>query len=166
LNPTSTTLCEWKIPANSCFNLSRSYIAYQWSLGASANNYGITFEDGCDWRTAYFGNGSGLGIVDLQYADAYVNFARPIKTKMTEFLSYDQLNQFYPCNMLCTQNLLPFSRDGLLAGTDNASTTNYIEPQHLFIAPTANTAVNISRYFPLNSFRDTFLDMDKDVCFG
>ncbi len=107
-----------------------------------------------------------MGIVDLQYADQYVNAVRPIKTKLTEFLSYDQLNQFYPCNQLATNNILPFSRDGLLAGTDNASTTNYIEPQHVFIAPAANTAVNISRYFPLNSFKDTVFDMDKDLVFG
>ena len=166
LNPTSTTLLEWKIPASSVYNLSRSYIAYQWSCPALASNYSVTFEDGFDFRSCYFGNGSGLGIVDLQYADQYVNTMRPIKTSMSEFLSYDQLNQFYPCNQLASSNILPFSRDGLSAGTDNAATTNYLEPQHLYIGGNTNTAVNLARYIPLNSIKDTFFDMDKDVTFG
>lgn len=62
LNPTSTTLLEWRLPASTVFNLSRSYISYQWSIPALASNYGVAFADGCDFRTMYFGNGSGLGI--------------------------------------------------------------------------------------------------------
>jgi hypothetical protein len=166
LNATSTTLCEWKLPASSCYNLSRSFIAYQWPLAGAGGLYGVTFEDGCDWRTAYFGNGSGLGICDLQYADIVVNTVRPIKTKFTDFLSYDQLNEFYPCNQLNTSNIFPWSIDGLTVGTANNSTTNYTEPQHLFIGSAVNTAVNVSRYFPLNSFKDTFFEMDKDITFG
>lgn len=166
LNPTSTTLLEWKLPASSCYNLSRSYIAYQWACPALANNYSVTFEDGCDFRTAYFGNGSGLGIVDLQYADQYINTVRPIKTKFIDFLSMDQLNQFYPCNQLASSNLYPFSKDGLSAGTDNGGINNYIEPQHLYIGSTVNTAVNIARYFPLNAVKDTVFEMDKDLVFG
>ena len=76
------------------------------------------------------------------------------------------MQQFYPCNQLNTSNILPFSRDGLTAGTQNASTQSYLEPQHLFVAPTANTAVNVSRYIPLNSIKDTFFGCDKDVVFG
>jgi hypothetical protein len=164
--PTSSTLLEWKIPASSVVNLSKSYIAYNYAWPALASNYGFTYEDGCDYRTAYFGNGSGLGVVDLQYADVAANVLRPIKTPINEFLCKDQLSQFYPCNQLATSNLLPFSRDGLLTGTENASTNNYLEPQHLYISPTINTAINIYRYFPLNSFKNTLFDCDKDLVFG
>ena len=166
LNPTSTTLLEWKIPASSVINMSKSYIAYQYAWPALASNYGFTYEDGCDFRTAYFGNGSGLGIVDLQYADASVNVLRPIRTTLNEFLGKDQLSQFYPSNQLASTNTFPFSRDGLYVGTENASTTNYLEAQHLLISSAVNTAINIYRYFPLNSFKHTFLEMDKDVVFG
>ena len=166
LTATSSTLLEWKLPAQSVFNLSKSMIAYQYAWPALANNYGITFEDGSDFRTAYCGNGSGLGIVDLQYADTAVNVLRPIKTPITEFLSKDQLSQFYPSNQLASTNLFPFSRDGLLLGNENACSTNYLEAQHLNIASVANTAINVFRYYPLNSFKNTFFEMDKDVVFG
>ncbi len=168
LNPTATTLLEWKVPASSVINLAKSYVAYQYSWPASAvgGQYGYIYEDGCDFRTAYFGNGSGLGIVDLQYADAAVNVFRPVDTKLTDFLSADQLTQFFPCNQLATTNTLPYSRDGLTAGTQNASTTNYLEAQHLTISPAPQTAINVFRYFPLASFKETFLNCDKDVVFG
>lgn len=164
--PTSTTLLEWKIPASSVINLSKSYITYQTSWPALAGNYGFTYEDGCDFRTIYFGNGSGLGIVDLQYADCAMNTFRPVKTRFKDFLSQDQLSQFYPCNQLATTNTLPFSRDGLLLGTDNASTFNYLEPQHLDIAAAPNIAIPVSRYWPLGNFKGTFFECDKDVVFG
>ena len=167
LNPTATTLMEWKIPASSVINLAKSYVAYQYTWPAgTAGQYGFVYEDGCDFRTVYFGNGSGLGIVDLQYADAATNVFRPIKTKLTDFLSQDQLSQFYPCNQLATTNTLPYSRDGTIAGVDNASTNNYLEPQHLQIAPVAATTLPVSRYFPLKNIKGTFLECDKDVVFG
>jgi hypothetical protein len=166
ITPTATTLLEWKIPASSVVNMAKSFIAYQYQWPMLASNYGYIFEDGCDFRTAYFGNGSGLGIVDLQYADAAVNVLRPVRTHIADFLSKDELSEFYPCNQLVTSNIFPFSRDGLSTGVDNASTNNYLEPQHLNIAPVVNTPINVSRYFPLNSFKGTFLDCDKDVVFG
>ena len=167
LNPTSITLLEWKIAAGSVFNLAKSYVAYQYTIPAGgAGTYAVCFEDGYDFRTVYFGNGSGLGIVDLQYADAYVHAIRPIRTRFADFLSADQLSQFYPCNQLNTSNLFPFSRDGLATGTLNAATNSYIEPQHLAISPNVNTAMTMYRYSPLNSVKDTILAMDKDTVFG
>lgn len=64
LQPTSSTLLEWKIPASSVINLSKSFIAYQftWPAGASGQ-YGYTFESGCDFRTAYFGKASNALIL-------------------------------------------------------------------------------------------------------
>lgn len=111
-------------------------------------------------------NGSGLGIVDNQYCDVAVNTLRPLRTKLTDYLSNDELTQFYPCNQLATTNTLPFSRDGLSAGVQNATTTNYLEEQYLNIASTPATALPVTRYFPLGSFKDTFLAMDKDTVFG
>lgn len=167
LQPTSSTLLEWKIPASTVHNLAKSFISYnyQWPAG-TAGQYGFTFEDGCDFRSAYFGNGSGLGIVDLQYADASVNVLRPIRTKLQDFLQKDQLSQFYPSNQLAQNNLLPFSKDGLLTGTENSATTNYLEAQHLFIANNAAQIIPIFRYFPLDSFKDTFFSVDKDLVYG
>lgn len=167
LLPTSSTLCEWKIPAQSVINLSRSYIAYQYTLAApAAGLYNVANIDGCDWRQVYFGMGSGVGVVDLQYADTWVNASRPLRTKFEDFLSNDQLSGFYPCNQLNTSNIYPFSLDGLAAGTANASSKSYIEPQHLEISINPAATQNVYRYFPLHSFKDTVLDMDKDMVFG
>lgn len=173
-SPTSSTLLEWRIPAQSVINLGKSYVSYQytWPGSAAGNNQGLTtgysvvHQNGCDFRTAYLGNGSGLAIADLQYADAAVNTFRPIKTKLTDFLGNDQLTQFFPCNQLASTNILPFSRDGLAAGTQNASTTNYLEQQYLQISAAPNTAIPISRVFPLSSFKGTVFEMDKDLVFG
>jgi hypothetical protein len=62
VSPTSLTLLEWKVAASTCINLSRSFISSTWTVPALANNYGYTYENGCPFRTAYYGNGSGLGI--------------------------------------------------------------------------------------------------------
>ena len=166
IQPTSTTLLEWKLSANTVFNLSRSHIGYQYQIPASSGNYCCTFEDGHDFRYAYFGNGSGLGIVDLQFSDCLVNSVRPIATSQDNYLTHDPLTQFYKSNQLAATNILPFSRDGLLAGIDNGSTTNYLESQHLAICTTPNTAVNVSRYIPLSNYKDTAFEMDKDLVFG
>ena len=164
---TNSTLLEWKLPASTVCNLNRSFISEQWTLPAGgAGNYGVVYEDGVSYRWCYFGNGSGLGICDLQNVDCWVNTSRPLRTKLQDYLGADQLSQFYPCNQLATSNIFPFSRDGLTAGTANASTFNWTEPQHLSFSTAANTALNIYRYFPLSSFKDTILAMDKDLVFG
>lgn len=106
-----------------------------------------------------------MGAVDLQFADQYVNVVRPIKTKQEDLLSQDQLQEFYPSNQLVSSNIYPFSLDGLSAGTAFASTTNYLEPQHLRVSA-VNTALNVYRYWPLSSVKDTILETDKDLVFG
>jgi hypothetical protein len=166
INPTSTQLLEWKIPASSVINLSKSFVTFSFTVPALANNYAYSYEDGCSFRTAYMGNGSGLGVCDLQFADVSAHTLKPIMTPIQEFLSQDQLSEFYPSNQLNSTNLLPFSRDGLTAGTQNASTTNYLEQQHLNISPTVNTALNVYRIFPLKTWRNTLFEMDKDLVFG
>jgi hypothetical protein len=167
LAPTSTTFMEWKLPANTVFNIAQSYIQYQYTCPALANNYVCTFENGMDFcRWAYFGDGSGLGIVDSQYVDHYVCAAQPIKTEMKEFLGRDELNQLYPCNQLNTTNILPFSRDGLSTGTQNATTNSYTEMQYLNISPTPNTAVTVNRYLDLKRFVDTYFAVNKNSVFG
>lgn len=165
--PTSQILLEWKVPARTAENMRRCYVGYQYTIPAGGSGqYAVTFEDGCDFRTVYFGNGQGLGLVDLQYADCYANVTRPLDNRFEDFMSHEQLEQFYPCNQLAANNMFPFSTDGLTAGTLNGSTTNYWEPQHLAIATTPNTAQTITRMFPLSTWKKTFLGMDKDTIFG
>lgn len=165
----STNLMEWKLPANTVYNLSKSYIQYSYKvLGSQANagNFVVTHEIGSDFcNYIYYGNGGGLGIVDLNQADRYLAVIRNIRTPTTEYMSNDVSALNYPCNMPASNNLVPFSRDGATTGTMNATTKNYTEPQYINIAPTPVTDVTVQRYWPLSSVKDTFLGMDRDVCF-
>jgi hypothetical protein len=58
LSLNATQLIEFKLPAKTVFNLSKSFITYQYTIPAVANNYGVCFEDNqdfCQWL--YFGDG-------------------------------------------------------------------------------------------------------------
>ena len=165
--PTSVQLMEWKLPTSTAFNISRSFVSGTVPYPALAGNFLCTFEDvGGFWRQAYFGNGSGLGLVDVNFSDAYCQATLPMHKSVKETLSGDQLEQFYACNQPSNNNILPFSRDGLTAGTENASSVSYLEKQYLSIAPVANTAVTRNYLIPLSNLKDSFMSSDKDVIFG
>jgi hypothetical protein len=163
---TSSTNLEFKVPSCVVWNPSRSYITYQYSLPAVANNYGFVYMNNLDFRTVFFGSQSGLPIVDVQFSDCMVNVLRPISTRFSEFITMDPLGVLSPCNELATQNLLPYSRDGLATGTETNATRNFQELQHLQIGTAVNTAISVNRYVPLSALACTFLAMDKDVVFS
>lgn len=167
-NSSSNQLLEFKISATTCVNLSRSFLSYQYAIPAGAATlYSASFEDGLEFRNITFGSAGGPNVVDVQFVDQYVNSVRPVRTKLSEFLTNDQLCGLYPSNQLANSNLLPQSRNGVITtGTDCAASQNYLEQQHLQIAPYGALAVNVSRYLPLSCFKDTLLGMDKDLVFG
>jgi len=164
--PSGNTLLEWKLSASTVHNLSRSFVAYQYTLPAVALNYGLVAQNAFDFQYAYFGDGSGLGIAELQSAGNWVNTIRPVRTKLQDMLTMDQLHEMFPCNQLNSSNIIPFSRDGLLAGTDNAASVSYLEQQYLSISPNVNTAMQVNRYVPLNAIKDTIFDQDLDLVYG
>jgi len=58
LSLSATQLIEFKIPAKTVINLSKSFLTYQYTVPALANNYGVSFEDNqdfCQWL--YMGEG-------------------------------------------------------------------------------------------------------------
>ena len=140
-------------------------MSYQWTAPALASNYCFTYEDGCDFNRVYFGDVS-QGIVDVQNCDYYVNCARPLDVSLVDFLGSDQLVQFYPCRQLTSSNLLPYSTDGLSAGTTINGIVPYTEPQHLLISGSLNSVVTVSRNLPLKCFPKTLLCFDKNLMFG
>lgn len=166
--PTSITLLEWRLPASTVFNLGKSFVSCQLPIAAgAAGQYTVIQEgDGCLFRQCYFGNGSGLGIVDLQFTDAYVSASRPSGTCLKDHLTRDQLQEFYPCRQAATTNIFPFSLDGLLAGTANSGVVPQLEHQHVVVGPLPATQYSISRYWPLNSVKKSILSDDKDLVFG
>lgn len=165
--PNSSTLAEFKVPASVCANYARSFVGIQLPFPAlGAGIYNIIFDEGVTaFRSVYFGPSGGLGIVDMPFSDVWTNLMLPYRTAKQDVGS-DQLTAMYRCEQLQSSNLLPFSRDGLLVGTQNASSTPYSESQYLRISSAANAATTLNKLYPLNSFVDTFLAQDVDTVFG
>lgn len=168
----SSQQLQWKIPACTVFNPARSFLTHQYTIPASAGNYGWYHQNAFDYRNISFQSQSGLPIVSIENVDMHVRVLRPYRTQLSKFLTMDALGQLAPSNMPASSNILPFSRDGLLynagtgAGVEVASTRNYQEQQYMVIANASNTALNVNRYVPLSAIVDTFLSQDLDVVFG
>ncbi len=163
---TSSTRLEFRISAGGTFNPARSYLTYQMTVPATASQYNVFHENGCDFRYVYFGDGAGAGIVDLSQADYWVNLARPFMTKKCEFDNRDRLSGFYPSHQPAANNILPYPKDGLTTSVDNGANLDYVEQQYLTISPQVNQTMAITRYLPLSMFVGTALAMDKDMIFG
>lgn len=178
-NSTSQTLVEIKIPASTCFNLSKSFLTYQFTIPSGPiGSYVAVHESGFDFQQVFFGSGSGLGIVDMTYANRYKKAIQDLRnTFETDFLGgfQDQITQFYPSRQAGQTNVYPQSLDGLTAGVNNSSPINYTDTQQLVFSSlpsaaantaTDATALQVTRQIPLSVLKDTFFDMDKDVVFG
>ena len=168
-NSTSQTLVEIKIPASTCFNLSKSFLTYQYQIPtAGPGQYIAVHENGLDFQQVFFGSGSGLGIVDMTYLNRYKKAVVQLRSEMEkDFLGgfQDQATQFYPSRQLGLNNVYPQSLDGLTAGLNNASPINNTDAQQLIFSA-VNAALQVTRQIPLSIIKDTFFEMDKDVVFG
>lgn len=166
--PTSQTLCEWKIPSNTAFNLSKSFITYQYTIPARAGYYTAVFENSFDFAQIFAGLGSGLGVCDLNYSSRYVKAVKHLRSKMEEdFMSgNDELHQFYKSNQPGVNNLYPVSLDGLTAGTTFASPVNNLDSQQLKFSSAPNVALTVSRSIPLSIIYDTIFSVDRDLIMG
>ena len=92
----STTLVEWKIPANTVFNPARSVIEYQILYDAPAAKGNWTFEDTFEiCQSIQFGNASGTLLTDLQFANNYVSVARKIDTSLEVLDGSDSTSGLY-----------------------------------------------------------------------
>jgi hypothetical protein len=180
-NLTSQTLAEFKIPSSTVCNFSKSFIIYQYSVPSSgvAGQYAAVHEQSFDFQQVFFGSGSGLGIVDLQYANRYKKAVTHLRSQLeNDFLGgfQDQMTQFYPSRQPAVSNVYPQSLDGLTAGVANASPLNYTDSQQLVFSPLPSGAavqqapnpgtITVTRQVPLSVLKDTFFEMDKDVVFG
>lgn len=169
LNLTSQTLAEFKLPSSTVCNMSKSYLVYQYTLiPPGANIYNCVHEQAFDFQQVFFGSGSGLGIVDLQYANRYKKAITHLRSSFEDdFLGgfQDQMTTFYPSRQPAATNVYPQSLDGQIAGVANASPINYTDSQQLFIGGN-NAATVVTRMVPLSVLKDTFFAMDKDVVFG
>ena len=97
LSATGTTLVEWKLPANTPFNLGRSAIEYTNTLTApAAAGFNWSFEDTFEiCSSIQFCNASGVYLTDLQYANNYVSAVRKIDISQDDFEGGDYCSDLY-----------------------------------------------------------------------
>lgn len=175
--PSSNSLMEFRLPASSCINLSRSYVAYSLPIpasaaagaGGNAQQYTIAAECGVDFSSVQFTPGSGLDLVNVNYVNKYVSLINPYKSHIADdYLSNcnDQLSKFYCSKQSSVTNLNVCSFDGLttLPGVYQ-DPSPFFGRQNITITPQPNTGITLNRQISLSVFKSTMLSNDKDLWF-
>lgn len=161
IDPSSSTMLEFKLPVL-VYNKARSFLAWQEDIRAPAAAKVVwTHEDNFTLgNSVTFGSGSGVNLVDLQWAQNYTKVARKIATSVDDLLVNDDMSGLYKSNKAAADNKVPGGYDRI-NGVKFAGRDNYIEPCYSS-SGALNTAVTRFRRFPLSGFVGTLLAVDRD----
>ena len=171
LQPSSTTLLEWKLPAGQVFNPARSSIEYSIQLAANAKS-NWNFEDCFEiCQSIQFCNASGMYLTDLQYAGIYTSAVRKIDIAKADFECSDNTSGLYRAIAPASNPFPPVAvmpavnayRAAASAAVQTALTA--VEPQYAAVSAAA-TAATITRSVPLSCFTQTALGQDLDMIFS
>jgi len=169
--PSNLSSLQFRIPALSTVNLSRSYISYSFTIPASATPgvWVAVSESGCDFASVQYQSSSSLLIADVSYANKYVHIMEPYRSSLEKgFLSNgkDQLTKNRPILANPLTNITVNSQDGLTAAGNPqgiyAGSTIFDRP-YLSFSSQPNQAVNVNRNVPLSVFKNTLFEMDVDI---
>lgn len=175
VDPASTTMVEFKLPAGQVWNTSRSTIDYSIDIAAPsvATQSNFTFEDTFEiCSSIQFCNASGVYLTDLQNANMYVHTARKIDISQEDFEGNDCTSGLYKSFAPSVQaNFFPPTFNlgvdtnvyNLAIGALSAAVTP-IEPQYAR-GDAANSATTVTRSMPLSCFTQTALGIDRDYVF-
>jgi hypothetical protein len=168
-------LLEFKIGAY-VFNPAKSFVQYDYSLGALASNYGYLHAHANEIQHVQYSTSNSINIVDLQNYSAYGNIIRKIKTRKDFMQSLDaNVNALGGYQNTGTASNLINVTATPLSGLSNAATAQFAslsqsntnEYRQLLVGTTTNSAVTVTRqYMFKDHFQDTFLALDKDVYLG
>jgi len=170
----ASQMLEWKLPT-SVYNLSKSYISYSaTSAAGGAANF--------DWQDAdviniaqnvYFGTGAGVPLCDLNYANNMSKVSLKKDTKFEDYINNDPQYSVFPSNQATIQNLRNVKvspGDGNIYNAPETDTYDsieaYIEPKYTLVSSAVNTALDRFRKLYLSDFKNTVLEIDKDLYFG
>ncbi|MDR3571313.1 MAG: hypothetical protein P4L81_03895 [Candidatus Pacebacteria bacterium] len=189
ITATGSQLVEWKIPANTVFNPSRSTMPYQLTIPVQAAGTCVfSFEDTYEiCNSIQFSSAAQPGLLmDLNFANNYVSVARKIDIGDTDFESLDYTSGLYCSDATVraqtaagaaaaaaarsnyfppTSQLLANNPYGLAAGTYTDQLV-LEEPQYARSADALNTAMTLTRIIPFSALTHTALGIDKDYVFG
>lgn len=177
-NTTGGTQTILEIPANTPFNLARSWLQFTYTTGASGTDtlYNYTFADFIPFfRQVQFFTKSGVKLMDLDQFHRFAKMTQKINLKYKKFIDNGSNSNAttaiwtnsscYPSNELvgvgaaATGNIQNFRYDG------TAAYYNYNEVQYLEVTA-ANTAVTKNVFFRFEDFPDCILGLDKDLLFN
>ena len=167
LSVASSQLMEFRIGAGQVFNLGKSFISYNYGMIASSGDHPCVHQVGsdfCNWVS--FGDGANVNLCDIQYADRYLKVVRPLRTGQDEYESLSEMNMNNKSHLSSLNNVLPFSRDGTLAGLQNQASMDNDEMAYLTIGSSPNQIMTVHRMLPLSAFKDTFIGSDKNIVFA
>jgi len=169
----ASQMLEWKLPT-SVYNLSKSYISYSATSAAGTDLYNWQDVDVINIaQNVYFGTGAGVPLCDLNYANNMSKVSLKKDTKFEDYINNDPQYSLFPSNALKTSNLRNVAiipGDGNIYGAPAAATfsslESYIEPDYTMVTAATNTALNRFRKIYLSEFKNTVLEIDKDLYFG
>lgn len=174
ISAASTTLVEFKLPANQVWNPARSSIDYTIASvkSATATQSVFSFEDTFEiCSSIQFCNASGVYLTDLQNANNYVSVARKIDIDQDDFETGDYTSGLYKAPLASVNWFPPTADTGVASNVYYVSTgaKNFaisgIEPQYARGYLANNDAI-ITRSIPLSCFTQTALGMDRDFIFS
>jgi hypothetical protein len=159
------------------FNLARSHINFQLTPTASAATfYNYAFADAfTPFRQLQLYTRSGIYLCDLNEVTNYTKTVWKPETKLQDFLSYDffdaiDLHADSCGRYLCRNNALGTATTRTVVAPmairydGSAATLNYTEPKYLIVpagSAAATPVLNVS--IPLNAFKNTIFELDKDL---
>ena len=174
LSATASQQLEWKLPVG-VYNLARSYVQY------TDNNVidGVKSLFGYDntlpiAQNIQFGTAGGMNLCDLNFANNYINVARPIDTDIDVFLTNDVTSKFSKFDTAGPTTLLNVFPPGIAPGENNiyslATAVTFNDPsccgiQHVRQSITATRGLVGVTQFPLAGVTNTILAMDRDQYF-
>jgi hypothetical protein len=186
IGSSSAVPLEWKLPANTVYNLARSYWQYSLNVPGQTAAAGInyTFEDVFELaQTVSFGAPGGQDLVSLQWASNYTKIARKIATPLQDYMSNDDMTGLYKCGTAASSNYVPGGGSaGSAAGAVNPpvfptagtvafyqGSDSYIEPKYtaygvIGSGDATGLLGRLDRYrqIPLGIFSGTLLGVDRD----
>lgn len=167
LEATGSKLIEFKLPVT-VYNLGRSVFSYTDQLPLLLTKY--TYAHDCTLEIAQsiqFGTSGGLNLMDLQYANNYINVARPIDTPVDIFMSNDITSGLYKATNRIINPFPPaIIPDGnnIYGITEATIAPTEMEPQYVKSSVLAK-GVTHTRNFPLSGVTGTIVGMDRDQYF-
>jgi hypothetical protein len=169
LSTTSTTEAHFKLPANDVFNLSKSKLAYQIALPASATGAGYKTAMIADCYP-FCGNvsletGNGIQAVNLQEASKFSKITTKCNTKLNDYLAKDSSEVCYPNYGYVTTDFV--TKNYLLNGTNllDAPDVPYLENQY-YQATADENAQTFDKCITLGELKHTLFEVDKDITIG